>query len=168
MSSVFRTDEIMVLLGGDFQFMNAFKNYVQTDRVIEYMKKHHSDRYIFKYSTPSIYVEALKKHNVEWEVKTDDLMPYVSEQWTSWTGFYTSRPNNKVYIKRLSGILHASSNLYAKLMFDPSMADTDLEKILAADFALRDALGIVMHHDAITGTGDQLVADTDLENCSGN
>ena len=48
------------------------------DNMITYMNKHHSDKYIFKYSTPSDYVNALAKHDIKWPTKYDDLMPYGS------------------------------------------------------------------------------------------
>lgn len=58
--------------------MNAHQNFNFMDNMITYMNKHHSDKYIFKYSTPSDYVNALAKHDVKWPTKYDDLMPYGS------------------------------------------------------------------------------------------
>lgn len=46
------------------------------DNMIHYMNKHHSDKFFFRYSTPSDYVDAIKKHNVSWPTKYDDMFPY--------------------------------------------------------------------------------------------
>jgi hypothetical protein len=46
------------------------------DNMINYMNKHYSDKYKFRYSTPSDYVDAIKKHNVKWPTKYDDMFPY--------------------------------------------------------------------------------------------
>jgi hypothetical protein len=70
--------------------------------MIDYMNEHHSDRYVFKYSTPSVYVDAIAKYDIEWPTKYDDLMAYADAPQSYWSGFYTSRPNNKAYIRRAS------------------------------------------------------------------
>ena len=56
--------------------MNAFWNYEYMDSMIDYMNEHHSDQYVFKYSTPSVYVDALAESDIEWPTKYDDLMSY--------------------------------------------------------------------------------------------
>jgi hypothetical protein len=42
------------------------------------MNKHHGDKYLLKYSTPSNYIDALSKLNITWPVKKDDGFPYSS------------------------------------------------------------------------------------------
>ena len=46
------------------------------DAMIEYMNEKHGDKYVFRYSTPSDYIDALQKHNVQWPTKYDDMFPY--------------------------------------------------------------------------------------------
>lgn len=46
------------------------------DRMIEYMNEHFSDKYIFKYATPSDYVDAINALDHTWPHKSDDLFPY--------------------------------------------------------------------------------------------
>ena len=55
------TDQLFVLIGEDFRFMNAEHNYKSIDAMISYMNLNHNSSYILKYSTPSIYVDALKE-----------------------------------------------------------------------------------------------------------
>ena len=83
------------------------------DNMIEYMNLHHSDKYIFKYSTPSDYIDAIAKHNVTWPTKYDDMFPYSDSPDSYWTGYFSSRANDKEYIRRASHSFHASNRLYA-------------------------------------------------------
>lgn len=159
-ASHYLSDDILVLLGDDFKYMNAFHNYRFMDNAIDYLNKHHSDKFNFKYSTPSVYVDAVKQQKkIEWPTKYDDMFPYFSEEDHSWTGYFTSRANNKDYTRRTSRLLHASSQLYASKILEQKAPKSELEFVEKAHYALLDAMGINQHHDAITGTGDQKVAD---------
>lgn len=57
------------------------------------------------YSTPSCYLKALNEADVTWTVKTDDFFPYGSDNHAYWTGYFTSRPSLKGYIKMTNNIL---------------------------------------------------------------
>ena len=57
------------------------------------------------YSTPSTYIKTVMNQNVVWPTKYDDMFPYANTIYGYWTGFYTSRPNSKDYIKRASTLL---------------------------------------------------------------
>jgi len=80
--------------------MDAFQNFQQLDRLIEYMNKNHGDEFLLKYSTPSQYIDAVKANNISWPTKYDDLMPYADQRANYWTGYYTSRPNLKDFVRR--------------------------------------------------------------------
>ena len=60
----------------------------------------HPERYNFNiiYSTPSIYIEAVRAANTNWTLKTDDLFPYADRAHSYWTGYFTSRPAFKVCV----------------------------------------------------------------------
>lgn len=79
------------------------------DNMIEYMNEKFGDKYFFKYSTPSDYIDAIAAKNLTWKVKRDDGFPYYSGGDDYWTGYFTSRPNAKSYIRRASANLYASS-----------------------------------------------------------
>lgn len=100
----YKSDELLVLWGGDFCFTNANYNYQMYDNLIEYMNRHHGDKYEFRYSTPSDYVDAVKKANVTWPVKFDDMFPYEDSPQEVWTGYFTTRPNDKGYTRRASSL----------------------------------------------------------------
>lgn len=104
----YQTDDILCLFGDDFQYMSARWNYRNLDAMIAYMNKYHASKYLFKYSTPSKYVDAVSKYNIKWPSKYDDGFPYASSATNWWTGFYTSRANTKGYVRRASSNLHSS------------------------------------------------------------
>ncbi|XP_022885757.1 alpha-mannosidase-like isoform X4 [Olea europaea var. sylvestris] len=95
------------------------------------------------YSTPSFYVDAKCAANESWPLKTDDYFPYAISANTYFTGFFTSRPSLKRYIRMLSGYYLAARQIEFLLGRRSAGPNT---------YSLSDALGIAQHHDAITGT----------------
>lgn len=158
-SSHYMTDEIFCLFGSDFQYKAGAWNYRNLDAMINYMNEYHGDKYQFVYSTPSKYIDAIKKQKIAWPTKYDDMFPYASGNTDWWTGYFTSRANAKGYIRRASSNLHSSSILYTQKVLDQAASDKDIFSVLEANYVLRDALGVLQHHDAVTGTAKQAVAD---------
>ena len=46
-------------------------------------------------STPSAYLEALKKENITFQVRYEDSMPYSDAENDYWSGYFSSRPGAK-------------------------------------------------------------------------
>mmetsp|Transcript_29548 Transcript_29548/g.45023 ORF Transcript_29548/g.45023 Transcript_29548/m.45023 type:complete len:142 (-) Transcript_29548:1902-2327(-) len=109
----YATDQILLLFGGDFQYMNAEYNFKNIDKMIHTMNADYGDKYEFKYSTPSEYLMAVNALNHTWPVKTDDMFPYSNTPRDYWTGYFTSRANSKGEVRRGSHNLHASAQLYS-------------------------------------------------------
>ncbi|KAG8221969.1 hypothetical protein J437_LFUL007810, partial [Ladona fulva] len=102
------------------------------------------------YSTPSCYLKSLNDANITWPTKDDDFFPYASDPHTYWTGYFTSRPTLKYFERLGNNFLQVCKQLYSLANLGPEdMVDLD---------AMREAMGIMQHHDAITGTEKQLVA----------
>lgn len=57
------------------------------------------------YSTPSCYLSALHDANLTWPTKSDDFFPYASGNHSYWTGYFTSRPTLKGFVRQSNGIL---------------------------------------------------------------
>lgn len=57
------------------------------------------------YSTPTTYLDALHKANQTWELKTDDFFPYADCPHCYWTGYFTSRPALKRYVRYNNNLL---------------------------------------------------------------
>eukprot|EP01129_Flabellula_baltica_P000848 TRINITY_DN1078_c0_g1_i1.p1 TRINITY_DN1078_c0_g1~~TRINITY_DN1078_c0_g1_i1.p1 ORF type:complete len:965 (+),score=111.58 TRINITY_DN1078_c0_g1_i1:28-2895(+) len=152
----YRTNDILVTFGCDFQYMNADLNFKNMDKLMRYINqnKHLYNINIF-YSTPSIYLDAVNSADVSWPVKTDDFLPYADGPHAYWTGFYTSRPALKGYVRSRVSFIHAVESLLSTGL-SPSQLNQNMKQKL---LSLRDALNIANHHDAITGTERQAVAD---------
>ena len=52
-----------------------------------------------KYSTPTEYLNALRALDIEWPTNYDDMFPYADKGDDYWTGYFTSRPNSKVFVR---------------------------------------------------------------------
>lgn len=87
----------------------------------------YKDKYFFKYSTPSIYIDSIKNKGIAWPSKTDDMFPYSDNPPhfgpVYWTGYYSSRALTKEYIRRASHNLHTTTNLYAEKMLDQEISE---------------------------------------------
>uniref|UniRef100_A0A914V5H3 Alpha-mannosidase n=1 Tax=Plectus sambesii TaxID=2011161 RepID=A0A914V5H3_9BILA len=146
-----RTNHLMTLMGSDFQYTNAEMWFSNLDKIMNYMQKNQSMTKInLIYSTPSCYVQSLKAANVALATKTDDFFPYA---WPGphnyWTGYFTSRPALKFFIRQSSGLLQVCKQL--DTMANLGSSDYDQLDIF------RKAVALAQHHDAVTGTAKQAV-----------
>ena len=62
------------------------------------------------YSTPSCYLYALNLANQTYSTKTDDFFPYASRGHTFWTGYFTSRPALKGYVRQCNNFLQVDTH----------------------------------------------------------
>lgn len=102
------------------------------------------------YSTPSCYLKAVHDANLSWTTKTDDFFPYASDPHSYWTGYFSSRPAIKFFERMGNNLLQISKQLSVL-----TGRNNDYEEQLTH---LREAMGVMQHHDAVTGTEKQLVA----------
>ncbi|KAL5860797.1 hypothetical protein ACOSQ4_002093 [Xanthoceras sorbifolium] len=146
-ANVTRTNHIMWLMGTDFRYQYANSWFRQIDKFIHYVNK--DGRVNALYSTPSIYTDAKFATNEEWPLKTEDFLPYADHPNAYWTGYFTSRPAFKGYVRFLSNYYLVARQLEFFKGRSSSGPTTD---------ALADALAIAQHHDAVSGTERQHVA----------
>ena len=98
------------------------------------------------YSTPSRYVKAKQAETtVQWPLKEDDFFPYADGPHMFWTGYFTSRPSLKRYIRDTSGFFQVAKQV------------TAVAKQPGRLGPLAKALGVAQHHDAVSGTAKQHV-----------
>ncbi|CAF3690205.1 unnamed protein product [Rotaria sp. Silwood1] len=114
-----------------------------------------SDVNVF-YPTPSCYLYALNKVNRTWSSKIDDFFPYSIAPHVVRTGFYTSRPALKRYERYSNNILQVARQLNA-------FSNLNMRNSI---FPLSEAIGLVQHHDAVSGTERQHVADDYVQRLS--
>ena len=125
----------------DFTYANARQNFISLDRFIRYFNDH-VDNVTVKYSTPGIYLDAIKLQNLSYPVKYDDMFPYADSPNDYWTGYFTSRANSKGQVRDGQANLHASNKLYAMKVLDASASNEDVNATLAAQYSMLDSLGI--------------------------
>ncbi|VAI39198.1 unnamed protein product [Triticum turgidum subsp. durum] len=147
-ANVTRTNHIMFTMGTDFKYQYAESWFRQMDKLIHYVNK--DGRVNALYSTPSIYTDAKFSANEPWPLKTNDFFPYADNPNAYWTGYFTSRPALKRYVRMMSGYYLAARQLEFFIGRSKSGSTTD---------SLGDALALAQHHDAVTGTEKQHVAN---------
>ncbi|XP_022741323.1 probable alpha-mannosidase At5g13980 [Durio zibethinus] len=145
-ANVTRTNHIMWTMGTDFKYQYALTWFRNMDKLIHYVNKVGFELY----STPSIYTDAKYAMSKSWPLKTDDYFPYADRANAYWTGYFTSRPALKRYVRTMSGYHLAARQLEFFKGRSDSGPNTD---------SLADALAIAQHHDAVTGTEKQHVAN---------
>ena len=106
-----------------------------------------------------MYVDSVAAQNIAWPTKYDDMFPYADNENSFWTGFFSSRANDKAYMRRASQTLHSSNKLFALASIDQETSDEQINSILEAKETMLDVVGVIQHHDGITGTGKQHTAD---------
>ena len=146
----YRTNNIMLTMGDDFNYEDAHGWFRNLDVLIDSVNKKYSDSFKLFYSTPTRYVEAVHAANVTWEVKTDDFFPYANCPHCYWTGYFTSRPALKGYARDLNSFLQTCRHMEFFTKGDHHGLSSD---------KLAKAVGLVQHHDAVTGTEKQHVAN---------
>ena len=111
----YNSNNIMITMGDDFRFQNAKQYFDSSNSLIEYYNEHIGKDFNIEliYSTPSIYVDAVYADNLTWTTKYEDMFPYANNDVSYWTGYFTSRANDKEYIRRAEHTLHASNKLFA-------------------------------------------------------
>ncbi|XP_062105325.1 alpha-mannosidase At3g26720-like isoform X2 [Humulus lupulus] len=146
-ANVTRTNHIMWMMGTDFRYQYAISWFRQMDKFIHYVNQ--DGRVNALYSTPSLYTDAKHATDEKWPLKTDDFFPYADHPNAYWTGYFTSRPGLKGYVRALSGYYLTARQLE---FFKGRVDSGPTTEVLA------DALAIAQHHDAVSGTERQHVA----------
>ncbi|XP_061514028.1 lysosomal alpha-mannosidase-like [Anopheles gambiae] len=154
MSKTFLTNNIILTMGEDFHYQDANMWFKNLDKLIRYTNQRQSEGSMVNvfYSTPSCYLKAVNEANVHWPTKSDDFFPYASDPTAFWTGYFTSRPTQKRYEREGNHFLQVCKQLSAIAPMKESFYESHLT-------ALREVMGVMQHHDAITGTEKQHVAD---------
>ncbi|KAN0028185.1 hypothetical protein ACTFIV_010018 [Dictyostelium citrinum] len=161
----YRTNNVLIPFGCDFAYLNAQMYYKNIDKLIYHINSN-PDKYGLNllYSTPSIYIDAVNAANVVWDVKTDDLFPYADDAYSYWTGYFVSRPALKGYVRQNNALLHVVEQML--VTSSNVMPSSKSEQLVEDIVIMREVMGIAQHHDAVSGTEQQHVADDYAERLS--
>ncbi|XP_058513984.1 lysosomal alpha-mannosidase-like isoform X3 [Ochotona princeps] len=107
------------------------------------------------YSTPACYLRELNKANLTWSVKEDDFFPYADGPHQFWTGYFSSRPALKHYERVSYNFLQVCKQLEALTGWEANKGPYGW----GTSTVLEEAMAVLQHHDAISGTARQNVAD---------
>ncbi|KAG7340186.1 glycosyl hydrolase family 38 protein [Nitzschia inconspicua] len=94
---------------------------------------------------------------ISWTVKQDDFFPYSDCPHCFWTGYFTSRPALKKLERVSSAFLMAARQMESLLDYDGRMDKNSRWR--GSLHELEDASGVVQHHDGVSGTSKQHVAN---------
>ena len=146
------TRDIMLPLGCDFEYENAGTWFTNTDKLIHYANLNGTLNAF--YSTPAEYAAAKLEAGRAYSLTNgSDLFPYDFFKNGYLTGFFTSRPALKGYIRESSSVFQAAKQLQA-LTAPPADASLPANAL----YRLERAMGVTQHHDAVTGSSQQHVA----------
>ncbi|XP_065357477.1 lysosomal alpha-mannosidase [Calliphora vicina] len=154
MSKTYRSTHLLVPMGDDFNYENANMNYKNLDKLIKYVNQRQlmGTKINLLYSTPACYLNALHESTkLTWPSKTQDFFPYGTDNHTYWSGYFSSRPTQKKYERDGNHFLQVTKQLTTLANLTTADMNQNLDK-------LRQVMGIMQHHDAITGTEKQHVA----------
>ena len=149
-----KVNHIMLTMGSDFQYMNAHTWFKSMDKLIKYLNK--DPQINIFYSTPSKFTQALHDANIKWSLKTDDFFPYADCPHCFWTGYFTSRPALKGYVREMNSLLQSCRHLEVFARRNLSASEP---AVGFGSHVLEEALGVAQHHDAVSGTEKQHVAN---------
>ncbi|KAH8287905.1 hypothetical protein KR018_006962 [Drosophila ironensis] len=153
MATRYRTNNLILTMGEDFHYQNADMWYKNLDKLIKYANERQANgsNINLLYSTPSCYLKSLHDAGITWPTKSDDFFPYASDPHAYWTGYFTSRPTLKRFERDGNHFLQVCKQLSALAPKKATEFDPHLN-------FMRETLGIMQHHDAITGTEKEKVA----------
>ncbi|NXO22883.1 MA2B2 mannosidase, partial [Cisticola juncidis] len=162
----FRTGDVLWPWGCDKQFFNASVQYSNMDLLVDYINKHSAEFGVtVQYATVSDYFQAIYNRNLTWEIRdSQDFLPYSTEPFQAWTGFYTSRSALKGIARRASSLLYAGESFFTQYVRKHPEGSVCKCKALKQLQSLRWAVSEVQHHDGITGTESPKVTDMYLNN----
>ncbi|NXF84810.1 MA2B2 mannosidase, partial [Eubucco bourcierii] len=162
----FRTSDVLWPWGCDKQFFNASVQYSNMDLLLDYINKH-SDEFgvSVQYATVGDYFQAVYSRNLTWEIRDSrDFLPYSTEPFQAWTGFYTSRSTLKGIARRASSLLYAGESFFTQYVLKQPATSICKCGALKQLQSLRWAVSEVQHHDGITGTESPKVKDMYMNN----
>ncbi|XP_060520105.1 lysosomal alpha-mannosidase-like [Cylas formicarius] len=152
------SNNVFLPMGGDFAYQDAQVWYKSMDKLIKYLNKNEVNGrwYNLFYSSPYCYLNALHSAvngTLTTHTKQDDFFPYAKEDDLYWTGLYTSKPTLKRFERIGNNFLQVCKQLSA-LTGVSGEGSENLRKLNT----FREAMGVMQHHDAITGTERSYVA----------
>ncbi|XP_036618743.1 epididymis-specific alpha-mannosidase [Trichosurus vulpecula] len=157
----FKTRDVLWPWGCDKQFFNSSVQFANMDPLLAYINDHSEEFGVtVEYATVGDYFRAIHDQNVTWSIRNQqDFLPYSTEPFQSWTGFYTSCSSLKGLVRRASARLYAGESMFTQYVRKNPQGPLSNPESLEQLQQLRWAVSEVQHHDGITGTASPEVRD---------
>lgn len=164
---LYKYNTLYIGLGEDFsypqpqQWDDVYLNY---EKLINYINSKSDWNMKVKFGTLKEYFREVRKEeqemvknkesNATFPVLSGDFFPYTERKKEFWTGYFTTRPLNKIFSREIESLIRAadifnvvaySSFKYYNVKYQP------YENIAKSLRYARRELGMFMHHDGITG-----------------
>ena len=78
MRSHYRGNNLLIPMGGDFEFQDGKETFTQIDSLIANFNEFQDDFELI-YSTPQTFIEAVRAEEIRWPSKTTDMFPYADQ-----------------------------------------------------------------------------------------
>ncbi|ESO90120.1 hypothetical protein LOTGIDRAFT_164424 [Lottia gigantea] len=172
-SYLYKYNTILVPLGDDFRFDREiewdqqYKNY---EMLMDYMNDQRKWKINVKFGTLKDYFKLANeenRHHMErypengFPTLSGDFFPYSDKDSAYWTGYFSTRPFDKKFSRDLQANLQAADILNTLTYVNLKNWNLDNKgKFFQFSTLLqqaRRALGLFLHHDAITGTAKDFV-----------
>lgn len=159
LASMSREKHVLIPMGNSYAFQNAGQIYKNMERLVKYIEENYKDQNVeLVFSTPSEYVEAIKKDKASYPVFYGDLLPYIEPSKDEvWSGYFSSRPNVKKNVKDTSALIHAQNKVFAQQVLRTDIQDSEVAAILKSKISSLDVLGIMNDFNHISGDQTELV-----------
>ncbi len=128
----YASNHVLLTMGMDFHYQAAHTWYKNLDKLIAYVNTNYgeSEKLFLMYSTPLCYIKSLNEEGLEWPTKTDDFFPYASDPHAYWTGYFSSRPNSKRFIREASNYLQFAKQFTSRILIN------NIEKVKNNNFLI--------------------------------
>lgn len=170
----FRYNTVLIPIGDDFRYDEEVEwdqQYVNYEKLIHYLNSKPQYNIKIQWGTLKDYFklvheehEKKKKENVrtqDFPILSGDFFPYSDKDMAYWTGYFTTRPFDKAFGRDVQHMIQAADALntlnfafYKKWNLESGSRFFSASSFLQK---ARRALGLFLHHDAITGTAKEFV-----------
>ncbi len=168
-ASLYRLNVVLVPLGDDFRYDRSVEwdqQYGNYTRLFNYFAAHPELNIRARFGTVQDYFREVRKSAAAlnksmtdiFPTLSGDFFPYTDERQEYWTGYFTSRPFDKVLGVELEAQLRAAEivhTLAAASSVTKTYDDGNLNEDMLSK--ARRNLALFQHHDAITGTSRSYV-----------
>ena len=170
-SEGYKHNNILLYYGEDFSFNEADINYENIEMIMNYVNNNMKGKMKMIYSTPTQYFDYVLKSGAKFdEYKNYDFFPYSDNDHCFWTGYFSSRANLKGLIKQLGIYINMTNRLLFEIFCDEEKTKKNkplLNLVIDSVYRARERLGVLQHHDAVTGTSKEKT-NKDYENMAIN